>query len=68
MTGHPFDVRKTPTAIKARTTIGQLISALDDRNLSAAMRLLEPASESAERSQKDPDEATRCVKCTTRGE
>ena len=68
MTGHPFDLRKTPTAIKARTTIGQLISALDDRNLSAAMRLLEPASESAERSPNDPDEAPRCVKCTTRGE
>jgi hypothetical protein len=65
MTGSPFDVRKTR---KAQTTIGQLISALDDRNLLAAMRLLEPASESAERSPKDPDEAPRCVKCTTRGE
>jgi len=41
MTDRPVAVRKNPS------TIAQIISALDDRNLGRAMRLLEPASESA---------------------
>ena len=45
MTSHPVDDRKVNATIKTRTTIGQIISALDDRNVSRAMRLLEPASE-----------------------
>jgi hypothetical protein len=50
-------------------TISQIISALDDRNLTRAMRLLEPAPESAERTPSpDRDEAPRCVQCITRGE
>lgn len=49
-------------------TISQIISALDDRNVLRAMRLLEPAAESSERSSKDRDDAPRCVKCATRGE
>jgi hypothetical protein len=49
-------------------SIGALISALDDRNISRAVRLLEPAAENAELSSKDQDDAPRCVKCTTRGE
>jgi hypothetical protein len=52
---------KTPTAIKARTTIGQLISALDDRNVLRALRLLEPAAG-------DQQDGPRCVKCITTGE
>jgi hypothetical protein len=49
-------------------TISQIISALDDRNVLRAMRLLEPAAESSELSPKDQDDARRCVKCTSRGE
>ena len=59
MTDRPVAVRKTPS------TIAQLISALDDRNLSRAMRLLEPAKEGAE---PDPQDAPRCVRCATHGE
>jgi hypothetical protein len=59
MTDRPVAVRKTPS------TIAQIISALDDRNLSRAMRLLDPARESAESDQQD---APRCERCATRGE
>jgi hypothetical protein len=54
---------------KTRATIGEIISALDDRNVLRAMRLLEPASEGAELSlNSDQHDETRCVKCATRGE
>jgi hypothetical protein len=54
---------------KTRITIGQILSALDDRNMLAAMRLLEPVSESSELSPgPDQPEGPRCVKCATRGE
>jgi len=59
MTDRPVAVRKPPT------TIAQIISALDDRNLSRAMRLLDTASESTE---PDAQDAPRCVRCATRGE
>jgi hypothetical protein len=59
MTDRPVAVRKNPG------TIAQIISALDDRNLARAMRLLEPASESAE---PDSPDAPRCVRCATHGE
>ena len=49
-------------------TIGQLVSALDDRNLGRAMRLLEPAAESTALSSELQDEAPHCVRCVTRGE
>jgi len=54
-------------------TLSQLISALDDRNVVRAMRVLEPGVESADRSASDPsaknqDDAPRCVRCATRGE
>jgi hypothetical protein len=50
-------------------SISQIISALDDRNLSQAMRLLEPTAESAELSPSpDRPDAPRCVRCVTRGE
>jgi hypothetical protein len=49
-------------------SIGALISALDDRNILRAVRLLEPAAESAELPSKDQGDAPRCVKCITRGE
>jgi hypothetical protein len=68
MTDRPVAVRKPPA------TLGQLLSALDDRNLSRAMRLLAPARESAERGSAehpgDPDQpdAPHCVRCATRGE
>jgi hypothetical protein len=67
MPGGPIAERKTPA--KIRTTIGQIISALDDRNVLRAMRLLEPARETTGLSP-DPDqqEGARCVKCITRGE
>jgi hypothetical protein len=61
MTGRPTNDRTI------LTTIGQIISALDDRNVLRAVRLLEPASESAEISA-DPEQQPRCVKCITRGE
>jgi hypothetical protein len=47
-------------------TISQLISALDDRNIVRAIRLLEPADERSEQS-KDQD-GPRCERCITRGE
>jgi hypothetical protein len=49
-------------------TIGQLVSALDDRNLARAMRLLEPAPESPPLAPELQDEAPRCLRCVTRGE
>jgi hypothetical protein len=63
MTGRPIHDRKI------LTTIGQIISALDDRNVLRAVRLLEPVSESAEPSA-DPQlqDGPRCIKCITRGE
>jgi hypothetical protein len=45
-------------------TISQLISALDDRNIVRAIRLLEPADDRSERSK----DAPRCERCITRGE
>jgi hypothetical protein len=61
MTDRPVAVRKNPS------TIAQIISALDDRNLGRAMRLLEPASESAE-PHSEQQVAAQCVRCATRGE
>jgi hypothetical protein len=49
-------------------TIGQLVSALDDRNLARAMRLLEPAPENRPLAPELRDEAPRCVRCITHGE
>jgi hypothetical protein len=63
MPGRPRSDRKVPTAIKARTTIGQIISALDDRNVLRALRLLEPAGEGP-----DQQDGPRCTTCVTRGE
>ena len=71
MQGHPIDDRKidtvikTGTATKTRTTIGQIISALDDRNVLRALRLLEPATEGAPGSDQQDE---RCMKCATHGE
>jgi hypothetical protein len=67
MPGHPIADRKTQTPARARSTIGQIISALDDRNVLRAMRLLEPASESPS-SNPDQQDGARCVSCITRGE
>jgi hypothetical protein len=73
MPGSPIDDRetqtaiKTPTAVKTRTTIGQIISALDDRNVLRALRLLEPATEGGEPGS-DQQAGPRCVKCVTTGE
>jgi hypothetical protein len=50
---------------KAFGMIGQLLSALDDRNPSRALRVLEPASDGGE---PDGHRETRCVRCATRGE
>jgi hypothetical protein len=47
-------------------TISQLLSALDDRNVVRAVRLLEPAAEDPEQSPKDQN--PRCERCITRGE
>jgi hypothetical protein len=55
-----------PTEDRASTfTLGQLISALDDRNILRALRVLEP-TESAEQGPEQRD--GRCVRCVTRGE
>ena len=48
-------------------TISQLISALDDRNIVRAVRLLEPEAKSAALPPNDRD-APRCERCITRGE
>jgi hypothetical protein len=47
-------------------TISQLLSALDDRNIVRAVRLLEPMAEDSEHS-KDQS-PPRCERCITRGE
>jgi hypothetical protein len=60
MSRPPTDDRKTGFSIS------QLISALDDRNIVRAIRLLQPADERSEQS-KDQD-APRCERCITRGE
>ena len=63
MIDRPIAQRKNPSII------GQIIAALDDRNLSRAMRVLDPERQNAELSS-DPDQndAPRCVNCATRGE
>jgi hypothetical protein len=61
MSKHPADVRVRPF------TLGQLISALDDRNILRAMRVLEPA-DGAEPSSRPDERDGRCVRCVTRGE
>jgi hypothetical protein len=48
-------------------TISQLLSALDDRNIVRAVRLLEPQGKSSQLSPNDQD-APRCERCITRGE
>ena len=69
MPGRPRSDRKVPTPIKARTTIGQIISALDDRNVLRALRLLEPAGEGSHPSLgPDQQDGPRCVNCVTHGE
>jgi hypothetical protein len=69
MPGRPRSDRKVPAAIKARTTIGQIISALDDRNVLRALRLLEPAGEGSDPSlSPDQQDGPRCTTCVTRGE
>jgi hypothetical protein len=74
MQGHPIDDRKPDAVIKAdtaikTTTIGQIISALDDRNVLRALRLLEPATEGAEPSAgSDQPDGPRCMTCVTHGE
>jgi hypothetical protein len=68
MQGHPIDDRKADAVIKT-TTIGQIISALDDRNVARALRLLEPATEGAEPSTgSDQPDGPRCMTCVTHGE
>jgi hypothetical protein len=63
MSKHP-----TPTDDRAsKFTLGQLISALDDRNILRAMRVLEPA-DGAEPSSRPDERDGRCVRCITRGE
>jgi hypothetical protein len=49
-------------------TISQIISALDDRNLLRAMRLLEPAASVEPSPSPDRPDAPRCVRCITHGE
>jgi hypothetical protein len=75
MPGHPAAHRaietaaiETPAAAKAQSTIAQIISALDDRNVLRALRLLEPARETSESSSGPDEAAPRCVTCITRGE
>jgi hypothetical protein len=51
-------------ASSSMSLIGAIIGALDDRNLRAALRLLEPVSETAEPDGREP----RCERCATRGE
>ena len=62
MSDHPV----APSTRKGKTlgTIGQLLSALDDRNPARALRVLEPESEGAQPEGHD----ARCVRCATRGE
>jgi hypothetical protein len=62
MSDHPV----APSTRKGKVlgTIGQLLSALNDRDPARALRVLEPESESAEPDGQD----ARCVRCATRGE
>ena len=63
MSRRPTDDRAT------KFSLSQIIFGLDDRNLLPAIRMLEPAAESAESSLgQEPHEGPRCVKCITRGE
>jgi hypothetical protein len=62
MNRRPMDDRATSFSI------GQIISALDDRNLLRAMRLLEPAESGEPSPGPDRPEAPRCVRCATHGE
>jgi hypothetical protein len=63
-----FAMSRRPTDDRGTLfTIGQLVSALDDRNLARAMRLLEPAPENS-LAPELRDEAPRCERCITHGE
>jgi hypothetical protein len=61
---------RSPTDDRATSfSISQIISALDDRNLLRAMRLLEPAAENGQPAPSpDRADAARCVRCITHGE
>jgi hypothetical protein len=62
-------MNRRPTADRSTSfSIGQIISALDDRNLLRAMRLLEPADSEEPSPSPDRSDAPRCVRCTTHGE
>ncbi|HEY6256922.1 MAG TPA: hypothetical protein VIY51_14135 [Xanthobacteraceae bacterium] len=54
---------------KDRSLIGAIIAALDDRNVSAALALLDPAGD-GDTAAADPAgrEGPRCARCVTRGE
>ena len=62
MSDHPV----APSTRKGKTLgmIGQLLTALDDRNPTRALQVLEPERESAEPDGQD----ARCVRCATHGE
>jgi hypothetical protein len=60
--------RRPPNDRATRFSISQIISALDDRNVLRAMRLLDSAESSELSSNPDQHDAPRCVKCITRGE
>lgn len=51
---------------RQQSLIGAIISVLDDRNLDAALRLLEPARKA--RDAAPQEQAPRCTRCVTRGE
>jgi hypothetical protein len=56
-----FATGKAPANQPVATTIGQLISALDDRNIIGAIRLLQPTDA-------DRRKESRCERCIGRGE
>ena len=63
-----MDMTKRPAAERAakQSPIGAILAVLDDRNLQAALRLLESPSES--RDAADQEGEQRCARCVTRGE
>jgi hypothetical protein len=65
MNDHP--VAPSTRKGKALGVIGQLLSALDDRDPARALRVLEPERDGGE-ANSDQQDAPRCVKCATRGE
>jgi hypothetical protein len=69
MTSRTINDRKTAGASTIWAALGQIMSALNDRDLLPALQVLErPSQEGDAAPEPDRQSGPRCTRCTTRGE